>query len=256
MNRSDRDPKEGSRGFARAHRHLAAVALLCLAACGGGGGGGGGNGSNGVTAPTFLVQPQAVTVADGQPANFGTVALGTAPLTYQWSRDGAAIAGATAANYALPAATLADGGANFTVVVSGPGGTTTSNAARLTVTAVAPRITNDRAQTVEAVFGQAATLTVTATGSAPLTYQWRRAGTIVAGATAATYVTPATTRADQGAVYDVVIANAAGSVTSSPFTLSITNLPIAPAIVTQPMSVTVRAAILRRSRSSSPARRR
>ncbi len=61
-----------------------------------------------------------------------------APLTYQWSRNGVPITGATAASYTIPAAVSGDDGAMFTVVVSGASGTATSNAARLTVIPVTP----------------------------------------------------------------------------------------------------------------------
>jgi hypothetical protein len=63
---------------------------------------------------------------------------------------------------------------------------------------------------------------VAATGTAPLAYQWRRNGTDIAGATASSYTTPATTLADNGAQFTVVVSNAAGAVTSSAATLTVT----------------------------------
>lgn len=66
-----------------------------------------------------------------------------------------------------------------------------------------------------------ATFTVAATGTAPLSYQWKRNGTDIAGATAASYTTPATAVGDDGASYTVVVSNAKGSATSSPATLSV-----------------------------------
>jgi beta-galactosidase len=63
------------------------------------------------------------------------VASGTAPLSYQWSKNGTAIAGATGASYTTPATAASDNGALFSVVVTGAGGATaTSNTAALTVT--------------------------------------------------------------------------------------------------------------------------
>ncbi|MCE2646300.1 MAG: immunoglobulin domain-containing protein, partial [Burkholderiaceae bacterium] len=58
-------------------------------------------------APSITAQPAAVSVTEGQTAAFSVTATGTAPLAYQWRRNGADIAGATAATYSL-AATLAD----------------------------------------------------------------------------------------------------------------------------------------------------
>jgi len=59
--------------------------------------------------------------------------------------------------------------------------------------------------------GQTATFAVTATGTAPITYQWRKNG----AATAASYTTPATSLSDNGAKFDVIVSNSVGSVTSS-----------------------------------------
>jgi hypothetical protein len=86
-------------------------------------------------APAIATQPANETVAVGASATFTTVATGTAPLTYQWYRGGTAIAGATSASFAIPAATRADNGATFQVVVSNAWGSATSDAATLTVTA-------------------------------------------------------------------------------------------------------------------------
>jgi hypothetical protein len=72
--------------------------------------------------------------------------------------------------------------------------------------------------------GQTASFSVTATGTAPLSYQWRKNGEVISGATAATYTTGAATLLDHAAVFTVVVSNSAGSVTSSGATLTI-NLP-------------------------------
>ena len=62
--------------------------------------------------------------------------------------------------------------------------------------------------------GQAATFTVSATGTAPLSYQWQRNAVPIAGATAAGYTTAATTAGDSGSSFAVVVSNASGSTTS------------------------------------------
>ena len=54
-------------------------------------------------APTVTTQPQNQTVSAGATATFTVVASGTAPLSYQWSKNGTAIAGATNASYTTPA---------------------------------------------------------------------------------------------------------------------------------------------------------
>ena len=87
-----------------------------------------------VTAPTISAQPASKTVTAGQTATFSVTASGTAPLSYQWAKNGAAISGATAASYTTPATSSTDNGSQFVVTVSNSAGSATSAAATLTVT--------------------------------------------------------------------------------------------------------------------------
>jgi glucose/arabinose dehydrogenase len=86
------------------------------------------------TAPSISSQPASITVAAGQTASFSVTASGSAPLGYQWQRNGANIAGATSPTYSFTA-TAADNGATFRAVVSNSAGSATSNSATLTVPA-------------------------------------------------------------------------------------------------------------------------
>src|SRR5439155_543221 len=61
-------------------------------------------------APTITTQPANQTVTAGQTATFAVVAAGTAPLGYQWQKNGVNIAAATSASYTTPATTTADSG--------------------------------------------------------------------------------------------------------------------------------------------------
>jgi hypothetical protein len=193
-------------------------------------------------APTITTQPASQTVTAGQTATFMVAATGTAPLGYQWKKNGASISGATSSSYTTPTTTSSDNGAQFTVVVSNSAGNATSNAATLTVNAatVAPSITTQPAsQTVTA--GQTATFTVAATGAAPLSYQWKKNGTAIRRATGSSYTTPATTSSDNGAQFTVVVSNSAGNATSNAATLTVNTATVAPSITTQPASQTVTA---------------
>src|SRR5207248_2638622 len=236
-----------------------------------------------LVAPTITTQPASQTVSTGQTATFTVTATGTAPLSYQWQKNGTTIGGATAARYTTPATTASDNGNQFTVVVSNAAGHVTNEAAALTLSAVlvAPTNTTQPAsQTVST--GKTATFRVTATGSVPsgaaaLTvsagllaptittqpasqtvstgqtatikvtslrdalpiYQWQKNGTTIGGATAASYTTPATTAADNGNQFTVVVSNAAGSVTSNAAALTVNAALVAPTITTQPASQTV-----------------
>src|SRR6202043_345481 len=193
-------------------------------------------------APSIMAQPASQTVTAGQTATFTVAASGTAPLSYQWRKNGVAISGMTSPSYTPPATTTADNGAQFTVVLSNSVGSVTSSAAMLTVSAasVAPSITTQPAsQTVTA--GQTATFSVAATGTAPLTYQWKKNTVAISGANSSSYMTPVTMSSDSGAQFTVVVNNAAGSATSSAAMLTVTTASVAPSITTQPASQTVTA---------------
>jgi glucose/arabinose dehydrogenase len=89
------------------------------------------------TAPTISSQPANITVAAGQSATFAVTASGTAPLAYQWQRNGANIAGANARTYSFTTS-AADSGAMFRVLVSNAAGSVLSNSATLTVLTNSP----------------------------------------------------------------------------------------------------------------------
>lgn len=194
---------------------LGAVLGVVLVACGGGGGDGSSS-----AAPGISSQPSSQSILAGATAVFSVSATGTAPLSYQWRKNGTEIAGANSASYTTPAMTMSDNGARFSVVVANSVGSVTSSDATLTVTAAAPSIvTQPSAQT--ALVGQTATYSVSVTGTAPLSYQWRKNGSNITGATGASYTTPTLTLADSGATYSVVVSNSLGSVTSNSAALTV-----------------------------------
>jgi sugar lactone lactonase YvrE len=108
-------------------RAFAAGALVCLVACGGGS-------STPLSPPTITTQPASQTVNAGSAATFTIAASGA--TSYQWDRNGQAIAGATSTSYTLSATTSANNGDSYSVVVSNAGGSVTSSAAALRVTGV------------------------------------------------------------------------------------------------------------------------
>jgi len=208
----------------RTHFSSWATALLIsvgmLSSCSGNGGTSG----SGTTAPSITTQPSSLSVVIGQTATFSVSASGTSPLTYQWQRNSTNISEATSSTYTTPATTSADNGAKFDVVVTNSEGSVTSVQATLTVTSapVAPTIaTQPTSQTV--VVGQTATFSVLATGTSPLSYQWQKNSANISGATASSYTTLATTSADNGSKFDVVVTNSAGSATSTQATLTVTS---------------------------------
>jgi Immunoglobulin I-set domain len=106
--------------------------------------------------------------------------------------------------------------------------------------AIAPTIaTQPGNQTVTA--GQTATFSVTAAGTAPLTYQWQKGSAAINGATSASYTTSATATSDSGSTFNVVVSNSAGEIASNAAALTVNAAPVAPSITQQPSNQTVTA---------------
>ncbi len=178
-------------------------------------------------APSIVTAPVDVTVGIGHTATFGVGAGGTSPLSFQWRRDGADIPGATAAVYTIAAAGESDNGDEFTVVVSNAAGSVASGPAVLRVidaaSPQAPQISTQPAP-LAVLPGATATLAVAASGTAPLTYQWSRNGTPIAGATGAVLVLASVTGLDAGS-YSVNVSNGVGSIGSNAAPLIVIGAP-------------------------------
>ena len=190
----------------------------------------------GSIAPAITTQPQSQSVSVGAAAAFSVTATGTAPLSYQWSKGGTPIAGATSSTYTLASAQLSDAG-NYSVTVSNPAGGAISGTAILTVTAAPPSITA-QPQGASVLTGASVTFTVAVSGTAPLTYQWQKNGVSLAGATTASYALAGIQLTDAGN-YTVTITNGAGSATSVPAILTVAVAPSAPSILTHPQGASV-----------------
>ena len=150
----------------------------------------------------------------GKTVTFSVAADGTAPFAYQWCKNGSGVTGATSATYVISGVQLADAG-NYWVVVSNSAGSTTSDVAALTVNAaaVAPVFTTQPASKTVNVRGSV-TFTAAASGTPAPTYQWRKNGVSLAGATGTSYTIASVATGDAG-TYTVVAANSAGSATSN-----------------------------------------
>ena len=107
----------------------------------------------------------------------------------------------------------------YRVTASNSGGSFTASLG-IAVNAVPPPVITAQPASQSVVPPATGTFAVTASGSGTLVYQWRKNGAPVAGASQASYTTPATTGADNGSLFRVVVTDAfGGSVTSSAATL-------------------------------------
>jgi hypothetical protein len=194
-------------------------------------------------APTISIQPAGSAVTSGDAASFSVTVAGTAPLSYQWYKDGLTLAGATSASLTLSSSSTSDAG-SYTVTISNSAGSVTSTAATLKITAatVAPSITTQPASlTVTA--GQNASFSVAASGTAPFTYQWYKDGAALSGATSSNLSLSSVSSTD-AAAYSVKVSNTTGSVVSSAAALTVTAIVTAkntsaPTIDIQPLPLNV-----------------
>lgn len=184
--------------------------------------------------PIITSHPPSRTVYPGDYVNMSVSATGTGTLSYQWKKDGVAISGATSYYYYVSSSiTSADAGV-YTVTVSNSQGSVTSQPATITVLAATlPTITYQPAS-VTVQPGQSINLSVSATGRPYPTYQWKKDGVAISGATSSSYYKYNVASSDAGE-YTVVVSNSAGSVTSAAATVSIGS-GTAPVITSHPAS--------------------
>jgi PKD repeat protein len=141
-------------------------------------------------------------------------------VSYDWSfGDGSTGAGATPSHVYT-----SDGSYTATLTVVDDDGATDSMSTTIAVnaTALPPSITSQPTDQ-DVAEGQTATFSVTATGDLPLSYQWKRNGAAIPGATASSYTTPPVTPADSGTTFRCTVSNAAGSADSIAATLTVTD---------------------------------
>ncbi|MBI2949201.1 MAG: immunoglobulin domain-containing protein [Verrucomicrobia bacterium] len=162
------------------------------------------------TAPATIILSAEAKDADGTVAKvefyFGTTKLGedtSAPYSFTWTN-------VVAGTYSLTAKATDNQGASAT-----------SAEMKVTINApLQPPVITIPPQSQTVSVGGIATFTVTVSGSEPLTYEWRKEGKPISGAAQAT-LTLSNVQALDAAAYTVVVSNAAGSVTSSPVTLTV-----------------------------------
>lgn len=170
-------------------------------------------------APVVYGLPAGVTLNYGEAINFSPYFSGTLPITFQWKKDGVNLVGATSSYYGKGNVTTTDSG-QYVLVASNNSGTATSSPVTVIVNpAVAATIYNlPGGSTVN--YGETISLSPSIFGTQPMTFQWKKGGVNVAGATSATYSKNNATTADSGQ-YTLTATNTVGAVTSQPVTISV-----------------------------------
>ena len=173
-------------------------------------------------APTILTPPQNQTVLPGAGAIFNVAASGSTPLSYQWYfNTNTAIAGANNSSLTLNNVQATNAG-TYHVVVNNLAGSVTSSVALLLLdnSPVAPSFLSQPAS-VLALLGSTAGFNASASGTAPIYYQWLKNGSVISGATNSV-LTLTNVQNSDAAGYVLRASNSVGTAVSSNATLTIT----------------------------------
>jgi hypothetical protein len=168
-------------------------------------------------APEITVQPRATVVNPGEMTSLEVSARGSGLLRYQWRLNGRPLAGRIGSVLEIAGASIADGGV-YECEVRNNAGVVMSMGARVVVREAA-RI-DEQPQDAVALPGGGLSLRVVASGSGPLSYQWRKAGVEISGANAEVLSLSDVSGADAGS-YDVVVSNVVGKIESRPVTVEV-----------------------------------
>jgi len=218
---------------------VAGAGVIFLVGCSGSGGGGGSSASQTPASPTFSLQPADQTQPAGGGATFTVAALGNGTLSYQWTKDGAALPGATAATFTRAGLTAADAGVYLCKVTNTSGGTSASaqSSPALLVVNVPPAIAAQPDPAPTLIQGGTVTLTVAATGNGALSYQWQKDGKAIQGATKATLVLANVASTDAGTYTCVVTATLNGTHTATTSAPSVLGVGQLPTLASQPLAL-------------------
>jgi hypothetical protein len=194
-----------------------------------------------MTAPVITIQPSSQTVTVPNSAVFSAAATGTAPMSYQWMRNGLSISGANGSSYVTAATSTADNGVAFSVMISNAAGSAASASATLSVAPATsillnPNVSNLNFGNVNVSSSGSQNVTLTNAGNSNVTISQvmvSGAGFNAGGAAGlilspgqttvvnATF-TPSTTGAASGTV--IISSNA----TNSPATIGLTGTGVTP----------------------------
>jgi hypothetical protein len=175
-----------------------------------------------VEPPLIIEQPQDLRVGLGETGLLRVVASSGSPPGYQWYCDGIEIPGATSSELVINGSQV--GSTSYWAVVENAGGQVRSDTVAVEVLTMPVSITQDP-KSIAVPIGMGATLLVKASGTPPLTYQWYRDGTAIAGATTASYALGGLALSDDGALFEVEVSNVLGSVRSGQALLTVYGPP-------------------------------
>lgn len=159
----------------------------------------------------------------GSSVTFSVVAQGTAPLSYRWLKDGTQISGATSNSYTIPNVQAQHSGV-YSIAITNSVGSPVFSLGSFTAGGSAPLVTQ-HPESQSKVVGSSVSFSITATGPAPLSFQWMKDGNPLAGATSPN-LNISNLQTTHSGLYVARISNSFGQVFSQSATLNVGTAPL------------------------------
>ena len=173
----------------------------------------------------LVAQPSSATVSEGDSHTFVVLVEHESPITVTWLRNGSVVQ--QSASTSFTASTAGTYRCSVTDGVS----SVSCNSFTLTVTPGQSLAIDSQPSNQMANEGVDVTLSVVASGTGEISYQWYFNGATISGATASSLMLDSVTVADSGEYY-VVVSNASGSQTSNTATLNVAASELGQALIT------------------------
>lgn len=186
--------------------------------------------------PTISYEPSDQTLVADNSIYLSAGVSSVVPASCQWYKDGVPIAGATSSSYSKYHATIADSG-KYKAVFTNSGGTASTHEALVTVEGAKIPVFTTQPIGAEVERGARYSFSVNATSNTPVTYQWYKGTTAIAGATSYYYIVDPVKDSDDGSYY-ATATTAGGTASSSSAKLTVIP-PKLPVIYHSPTSQTV-----------------
>ena len=167
-----------------------------------------------LVAPRIVSQPTPIVVNSGETLSLSVQAVGTSPITFEWTRSGEIIPEQNSNQIIINPASINDAG-SYQVTATNAAGSALSDIVTVQVNEVtlSPEIVKHPISTMITA-GEVARLSIEASGREPLSYQWQKGSAPLAGANDPLLLFANITPAEAGD-YSVVVSNPFGSVTSN-----------------------------------------
>jgi len=170
-------------------------------------------------APVLVTRPSSKSAPVGSEVVLKVAAVGYPVPTYEWRKNGSGTVLGTGPKFTFGSLQTSDAG-TYSVTATNAQGSVSASASIVVATPGAVPVITSHPATQASAPGRIVVLEVAAAGTAPLTYQWKKNGTNISGATSS-ILTLGNAQSTDAGDYTVTVTNGSGSATSDAATLSL-----------------------------------